>query len=281
MAKLRIAACQFPVSSRIGDNGRWVRKYMQRARDLGANFAHFPEASLAGYGGVDFHNLDHFEWDALGAEMERVMSLACKLGLWVVLGSMHRLSDGNLPHNSLYVIGPDGRIADRYDKRFCMSRELTFYTPGDRSVVIDVHGVKCGLAICYDLRFPELYRDMKRRGVQCVIQSFYNARQSGPSVHTDIMRQTMQAHAAANYFWVSMSNSSAWYSPYPSCFIQPDGRIVRQLRFNKPGVMMNEVDTDAEFYDASGEFRELAMDGKLTNGPGRLNDPRSKDTTSL
>jgi hypothetical protein len=91
----------------------------------------------------------------------------------------------------------------------------------------------------------------------------------------------MQAHAATNYFWVSMSNSSAHYSPYPSCFIQPDGKIARQLRSNRPGMMVNEVDTDADLYDASVEFRQLAMDGKLTNGPGELDDPRSRDLKNL
>lgn len=281
MAKLRIAACQFPVGSRIEENGRWVKKYMRRAKALGADLAQFPEAALAGYGGVDFHSLEYFEWDELHRQMEEIIALAGKLGIWVALGSIHRLSERNLPHNSLYLIGPDGRIVDRYDKRFCMAREMAFYTPGDRSPVVDICGVKCGLAICFDLRFPELYRELKRLGAECVIQSFYNARQSGPSVHTDIMRQTMQAHAATNYFWVSMVNSSAPHSPYPSCFIQPDGRIVRQLKQNRPGVMVNEVDTDTEFYDASGDFRQLAMEGRLTNGPGKLNDPRSKDVQNL
>jgi deaminated glutathione amidase len=281
MAKLRIAACQFPVSNRIGENGRWVRKYMRRARELGADLAHFPEAAMTGYAGVDFQSLDYFEWDELHGQMQETMALAARLGLWVALGGIHQLSEPNLPHNSLYLIGPDGRIVQRYDKRFCMAREMMFFTPGDRTPVVDICGVKCALAICYDLRFPELYREMKRLGAECVIQSFYNARQSGPSVHTDIMRQTMQAHAATNYFWVSMVNSSAFYSPYPSCCIQPDGKIAKQLRQNKPGVMVNEIDTELEFYDASGEFRDIAMNGRLTNGPGRLDDPRSIDVTNL
>ena len=53
------------------------------------------------------------------AEFRAVRDLAKKLKLWVVLGSDHRLSAGNKPHNSLYVISPKGEIVDRYDKRFC------------------------------------------------------------------------------------------------------------------------------------------------------------------
>jgi predicted amidohydrolase len=111
-----------------------------------------------------------------------------------------------------------------------------------------------------------MYRALYKQGVNCVFQSFYNARQKGPSVHTHIMRQTMQCHAATNHFWVSMTNPSSYYSAYPSCFIQPDGVIVKQLKQNKPGVMVNAVDLNKKFYDPMVGFREIAIAGKLTNG---------------
>jgi hypothetical protein len=117
--------------------------------------------------------------------------------------------------------------------------------------------------------------------VQCVFQSFYNARQKGPSVHTHIMRQTMQCHAATNHFWVSMTNSSGYFSPYASCFIQPDGVIAAQLKVSRPGMMINTVDLGRDFYDPMADFRPMALAGKLTNGPGPLNDPRSRDVTKL
>ena len=91
----------------------------------------------------------------------------------------------------------------------------------------------------------------------------------------------MQANAASNYFWVSLANSCGEIAPYPSCFIQPDGEIVNELKLNKPGIMVNTVDTTQSFYDPSEKFRALAMKGILTNGPGNLDDPRSKDTKNL
>jgi len=91
----------------------------------------------------------------------------------------------------------------------------------------------------------------------------------------------MQCRAATNYMWVSMANSSGYYSPYPSCFIQPDGKIAGQLDFNKAGMMFNTVDTSANLYDASGPFREAAMNGKLTNGCGQIEDQRSQDRKSF
>ena len=137
------------------------------------------------------------------------------------------------------------------------------------------------MLICFDLRFPEIYRYLYRRGVNCIFQSFYNARQTGPSIHTHIMRQTMQCRAATNHFWVSMANSSGYYSPYPSCFIQPDGRIVRQLRPNRAGIMVNTVNLSKKFYDPMADFRNRAIAGKLGNGPRILRDHRSRNTTAI
>ena len=254
---------------------------MRAAEEEEADIVHFSECALSGYAGVDFESFQGYDWELLRSETEKVLTLAGKLGIWVVLGSSHRLTEPNKPHNSLYLIDPEGRIVNRYDKRFGTPIDLGNYTAGDRFVNFEIHGVKCSLLICFDLRFPELYRELYKQGVQCVFQSFYNARQIGPSVHSDIMRQTMQCRAATNFMWVSMTNSSAWFSPYPSCFIRPDGKIVRELGQNVEGMMINTVDLNKSFYDPMEGFREIAINGGLNNGEGAVDDPRSKDVTSL
>ena len=91
----------------------------------------------------------------------------------------------------------------------------------------------------------------------------------------------MQCRAATNYFWASLANSSGYYSPYPSCFIQPDGVIVKQLRVNRAGMMVNTVDLKKKFYDIMTDFRDIAIGGKLNNALKTIRDRRSKITTQL
>jgi predicted amidohydrolase len=155
---LKAATCQFAVSGSIKRNSRQICEFLHKAKKDRADIVHFPECALSGYGGADFETLDGFDWKLLREEAEKIMSLAAKLGLWVILGSTHRLTEPNKPHNSLYLIGPDGKIIDRYDKRFGTSGDLQHYTPGNRFVHFSANGVKCSLLICFDLRFPELYR---------------------------------------------------------------------------------------------------------------------------
>ncbi len=278
---LKVATCQFAVGASIEGNAENIRGFLGKAKKAGAEIVHFSECALSGYAGVDLPCLDGYDWSLLQKETETIMELAGQLGLWVVLGSTHPLTEPNKPHNCLYLIDAEGRIVDRYDKRFGTPGDLDHYTPGDRFVTFMLNGVKCALLICFDLRFPELYRELYKLGVQCIFQSFYNARQNGPSVHTHIMRQTMQCRAATNFFWVSLVNSSAYYSPYPSCFIQPDGVIAGQLKDHEPGMLISTVDLAKKFYDPMKDFRDLAIAGHLTNGPGPIDDPRSRNTRAL
>jgi len=287
---LKVATCQFAVGDNIRRNALQIQRFLHKAKKAGADIVHFPESAASGYVGTDFPNFEEFNWQLLKEETENIMTLAKQLRLWVVLGSTHRLTPDknirgqappNKPHNSLYLISPDGKIVDRYDKRFCTKGDLKYYTPGNHFANFTINGVKCSLLICFDLRFPELYRRLCKQGVNCIFQSFYNARQSKTTVHKYIMRQTMQCHAATNYFWISMVNASGYYCPYGSCFIWPDGRIARHLRANCAGMMVNTVNINEKFYDPSAPFRNMAIAGALGNGPKVINDPRSKNTKIL
>jgi len=272
---IQIATCQFSVSADIEANAAMIRHQMQQAAEIGADVVHFSECALSGYASIDFDSFEDYNWGSVKDKTLEIIALAGQLKLWVLLGSSHQLTQPNKPHNSLYLISPEGKLIDRYDKRFCTQIDLDNYTPGNHFVHFEVNGIKCSLLICFDLRFPELYRTLYKEGVKCIFQSFYNARQQGPSVHSEIMRQTMQTNAANNGFWVSMTNACGWFCPYPSCFIQPDGRIVEQLPEHTDGLTINTVDLSEKFYDPSVGFRDSAIAGKLTNAGEQLNDPCS------
>lgn len=271
---IRIASCQFPVSADIMSNYRFIESQITEAKLKKADAVHFPECALSGYPGTDMMTMEGFNWTLLHRMTDSVLATAQKLKIWVILGSLHKLSGENKPHNSLYVITPEGKIADRYDKRFCTSTDLKYCSPGDHFVTFSINEVKCGLLICYDIRFPELYREYKKLGCDMIFQSFYNARAEKGSIHPLIMPVTAQAYAGVNYFYMSLTNSSSAES-WPCHFITPDGLIQNKLTPNEQGILISYIDTSIKYYDASGEFRKDAMNGKLNSGT------TVKDTLSL
>jgi len=273
--KLSIASCQFTVSDNIEENAGWIIKQMEEAHTQGATLAHFPECALSGYPGVDMHTMDNFQWKLLNVYTDSIAALAKQLDMWVLLGSIHELSDTLKPLNSLYVINPSGEIIDRYDKRFCTNGDLKFFSAGNHFVTFNINGIRCGLLICFDVRFPELYREYKKLEVDLLFQSFYNARQKPGGIHPKIMPLTAQARAATNHFYMSLTNSSAPNS-WPCHFITPDGLIEDKLPANKPGVLISKLDLSQSFYDASKDFRNNAIKGKLYSEKAP-DDPRYRN----
>ena len=177
--KLTVATCQFPISSDIRSNLRYVSRQIRTAKDRSADVAHFPEACLSGYVGVDFASFDGFDWSLIEESTREVLELARELGIWIILGSSHRLTAPHKPHNSLYIIDDLGEIVDRYDKMFCSgdpsgeTEDLAHYSAGDHFSVFTIKGVRCGALICHDYRYPELYREYKRRGVRLMFHSYH------------------------------------------------------------------------------------------------------------
>jgi deaminated glutathione amidase len=306
MAVLTIATCQFPVSADIGANLRHIKRQMSLASQRGARIAHFPEGALSGYAGTDFQTFDGFGWHQLREATADVLTHASRLGIWVVAGSAHQLSGGHKPHNSLYIVSDSGQITERYDKRFCSggpdgrSGDLAHYSPGTHFSVWDIDGIRCGALICYDYRYPELYREYSKRGVQVMFHSFHAARvtpQRAAAIGSAIgpqfkphnpaasytypgitMPAAMTTAAACNHMWISCPNSSARQSCWPAFFVRADGITTGRLRRNTPGVLLSAADTSQELYDSTAAWRQRAINGTLHSGTP-VTDPRSDNRT--
>ena len=292
MKSICVATCQFSVEPEIDYNRRCVLRQVTSAAEQGADVIHFSECALSGYAGVDIPDTRTIDWDALTDATQQIMEAAKRSRVWILLGSTHRLSDRNRPHNCVYVINPRGKIVDRYDKRFCTgldgkrpTMDLKHYSPGDRFVTFRVKGVTCGVLICYDYRFPELYREYKKLGVDVILQSFHNARSTvvednSYNIWRTIVPATMSCRAAENHFWVSANNSQAPPSRWGSFAVRPDGQIVGRLRLHTAGVLVTDMCLDPKFFDAPGPWRQAAMCGQLNSG-AVVSDPRSADVTCL
>lgn len=295
MTVLRIASCQFPVSADIAANLRYIKRQMSLASQRGARVAHFPEAALSGYAGTDFATFAGFGWDQLQAATADVMRQASRLGIWVITGSAHRLSGGQKPHNSLYVISDGGRITERYDKRFCSgdpdcrSGDLAHYSPGTHFSGWAIDGVRCGALICHDYRYPGAVPRaqqarypghvpfLSRRPGQPSTPGCHRAghRAAVPAVQPGRDAQLPGHHHAGRHdhrggLQPHVDQLPEFVRPgklLASLFVRADGITTGRLRRNTPGVLISVADTSAELYDSTAAWRQRAITGTLHSGP--------------
>jgi predicted amidohydrolase len=237
---LRVASCQFPVTGDIRRNAAYIRHYMRAAAVAGAQVLHTSETCLSGYAGADFPTLAGYDWALLRQETARLRSLAAKLRLWLVLGSTHYLDEQTKPTNCLYLINPQGEIVDRYDKCMCTKGDQKAYSAGQRLVAARLNGIQVGLAICYDICYPQIYAAYRELGVKLMLHSFYNAGDKGPNCLDVLNVRQVPTRCADNTMWAVCNNSSRPYSHWASFVARPDATIAQQLKINQAGILVHD-----------------------------------------
>jgi len=238
--KLRIASCQFPVTSDISRNSRYIAHFLTKAKNAGADLLHTSEACLSGYAGVEFTSFDSFNWGLLRRETDRLRQLASKLNIWLALGSAHYLDENTKPTNCLYLFNPAGEIEDRYDKRMCTIEDQRSYSAGNHLVTFAIKEVCIGLAICYDICYPQLYAAYRENKAQLMLHSFHNAHDSEKNCLDVLNVRQVPTRCADNHMWAVANNSSHPYSHFASFVSRPDATIAQQLKRNVAGMLIHD-----------------------------------------
>jgi predicted amidohydrolase len=268
---IKIATAQSRISPDIRDNAREIRRLMQEARSSGASIIHFPEAAVSGCSKAHIKAWDRFDWEALADELHSTADLARELGLWVVVGSCHRLTPPNRPHNSLYVISARGVIATRYDKRFLSHTEVTgWHTPGQRPSVFEVGGWRFGCVLCIEIHFPELFQEYAELGVDCVLFSAY--------AEDAMFGVQAQGFAASHGYWVSVSAPAQFSRGLSSQLIGPTGEVQAVATPSESGVVVDVLDENCPRWEVAlhraKPWRATAREGSVYR-ERYVRDPRS------
>jgi predicted amidohydrolase len=167
MRKLRLAVVQPSLAE--GDcagNWRAAKAALERAGAVEADLVVLPEMWLTGYAYRRLEELERLTPESLG----RVGALAKRYGFFAAGSWAERDDDGRLC-NTACILGPDGRVRARYRKvhLFGPFKEDRHFARGREAVVADLEIGRVGIALCYDLRFPELARKMALRGAELLL----------------------------------------------------------------------------------------------------------------
>ena len=165
---MKVAAIQMISATSPALNCQTAERLISQAVADGAQCIVLPEYWPL-MGRKDTDKLDIAEHDGDGPLQVWMSGCAKRHGIWLIGGTIPLISsEPEKVFNSTLVYGPDGAVQARYDKihLFGFQKEQESYeesrtiTPGTRPVTFQADDLRVGLSICYDLRFPELYRAM-------------------------------------------------------------------------------------------------------------------------
>lgn len=223
---MRIALAQFDVKSGDTDaNLATASKYVTLAARRGAKLVVLPELWSSGY------DLERSRMHArLSQEtvLPALTKLACRHHLYIV-GSVLRSNARQEVFNSAVLLGPGAEPAGIYSKihLFGPMLENQFLTPGRTTRIFQLPFGATALAICYDLRFPELFRKYALKGTQLVILCA-----QWPSVRLEHWRTLVRARAIENQLFIAACNrvgsSQGTEFAGHSMIVDPWGNVVRE-----------------------------------------------------
>lgn len=241
---IRIAAAQTEVSVNIAANGANIRTILQLAADRGVRVVVFCEGALSSYAKRQITTTDwsNYPWDIYEAELQQVADTCRQLGIYAVMGGVHRLP-GRPPHNSLFVIDDAGGLLARYDKRWLSHTELQgWYTPGVHPVVFAVDGYRFGCATCIESQFSEVFREYEEQSVDAVLFASYGI----PA----LFQLVLPAHAALNCLWIVAATNTPAAASGAASIIGPDGAYMAQCDTTAAAGLAHAVlDRDDPAYD--------------------------------
>ncbi len=179
--------------------------------------------------------------------------VARRYDAWILVGSLAETSsDDARPHNTSVLIAPDGSIAATYRKIHLfdvaveagpVDTESARVMAGEETVVADVDGVSVGLSICYDLRFPELYRTLALAGAEVLTVPANFTERTGRD-HWEVL---LRARAIENGAWVLAPSQIGGPPGQPafgrSMIVDPWGTVVAQAP-DRVGIIRADVETD-------------------------------------
>lgn len=218
-----------------------TRASMQEAARLNARWIVFPELWLHGY------DLKHFSEHTLGtpAALQEIAALAADHQL-TVFGTVLQ-SEGDHLYNCLVIITPQAEIRYPYRKThlFRPLREDRWLQAGSELAPVFTHqGVSIGPAICYDLRFPELFRAQMLAGAQCVVLPA-----QWPHPRLEHWQTLLRARAIENQTYVIGVNAVGLTGKETlagsSAIISPRGQILAQASLEEEALLTAELDFDA------------------------------------
>src|SRR5438105_3825968 len=172
--KFRAACVQLCCGDNVAENIHAACALIRQAHAAGAQFVATPENTsfMAADAGAKLE-LARSEKDDLA--LAAFSAIAEELRLWLLIGSLAIKFSGDKTANRSYLVGPDGGVATRYDKIHLFDvnladgesyRESNTVAPGAQCVTAELPWGRIGLSVCYDLRFPHLYRTLAKSGAE-------------------------------------------------------------------------------------------------------------------
>lgn len=251
MTVFRAAALQMRSGKLVSDNIATLESMVAEAAAKGAQYVQTPEVTGSMYRDRDIAT-SPLKSEADDLLFQAAARLSQKHALYLHIGSTAILLPDSKIANRGAIFGPDGAKITTYDKVHMFDvdldngeswRESSAYTPGDETVVAELPVANIGLAICYDIRFPQLFRAQALAGANVITAPAAFTRQTGHA-HWHILQRARAIENGA--FLISAAQGGVHEDGREtyghSLIVSPWGEILAEADHDEPALILADID---------------------------------------
>lgn len=223
---MRIAIAQIEITGDVRINLDKMKSEMRVASKNGADIILFPECALTGYLGFEINNLDSLDPRVVHEAIFELQDHCKELGIGCISGQYFKRCGSW--YNNAVAIGRDGKLLVSYDKYQLVDLDCYHITPGQTPALFEFDGATCSIAICHDVRYPEVLRQYGAAGSQFHFHLFYGARERGESAKRYQSQYDAQVatRAVENGFFVFAANATLDEQMVRSQARDPEGQCI-------------------------------------------------------
>jgi len=233
----------------VENNLRHIRLGVENAAKAGAHLVCFHECALCGYPPIEVRARD-IDGETIADALEEISALAAKHRIHILLGTV--LIEDERRYNSAVVYAPDGRLIARYDKKALWGWDCENFEKGIRSGVFEIDGVRAGVRICFDVRFPELFRELYRNHTDLCVVLFSDTAEQPDAERYAIIKGHLVTRAAENVMTVLSVNSISRFQTAPTAVIDHNGRTVSEACPDREDMIVYDFTPPAEDFGMKG-----------------------------
>jgi omega-amidase len=270
---LTVGSFQSAASGDIASNLAALERGIMRASHGGLRLLLTQECGLCGYPPLERDTITSVDQQAQLDALGHLSVSAKRHDLFVVVGLITAHGPGFL--NSVCFVSPDGTTGQMYHKRALWGWDTENYVPGDAQGVYEVDGIRIGLRICYEVRFPEYFRELFQERVDLALVALANVGEPPHRGQRDVYKSHLVCRASENAMWVLSANSTSRAQLAPSCLVDPDGEITAECRADQEDMLAAVISIGEPSFSTRGR---IALSRAL-NGMEQADVPAAQRTT--
>ena len=232
---MKLGAYQFSASGDIRENLAKIKDAVFRASAAGVRLLVFPECALTGYPPRDLPSAEKVDFALLEKAHGALQSLADQYEICLIVGTMTRTVEG--VYDTALCFCP-GRQAAAYHKRALWGWDRDNFVPGNEPGAAEIDGLRIGVRICFEVRFPEYFRELYRLGTALNVLLFYDVSDSENTDRYDLIRGHVRTRAVENACPILTVNVTRPFQTAPTMLTDASGRVLAEAERGEDALLV-------------------------------------------